>query len=208
MKIDKPTAIILSLAAVFLIIGFTLNSKPAKTVDNSAYIRQQEKVSRAHEAYTTASVIERETETLEVAPVQQKYAPVNLSKEYQDWLIDYCYERHISPYMVMTIIENESQCNVNAVGDNGNSLGLMQIQPRWHKERMDKLGITNLMDAKQNVIAGVDILLELFNENESLDWVLMAYNGGTVYADRMVSEERISDYAATIMYRAYGMETE
>ena len=48
--------------------------------------------------------------------------------------------------IVKALIEEESGWCASAEGDNGQSIGLMQIQPRWHKERLTRLGITNLYD--------------------------------------------------------------
>ena len=104
--------------------------------------------------------------------------------------------------------ERESQYNANAVGDSGRSLGLMQIQPKWHKGRMDKLGCDNLLDARQNIMVGIDILLELFNKHDDVAWVLMAYNGGEAYANRNYNTGNISEYARYIMTRAEEMESE
>lgn len=94
----------------------------------------------------------------------------------------------------------------NAVGDRGNSLGIMQIQSKWHQERMDKLGRTDLMDARQNMMIGIDILLDLYSKNDDTAWVLMAYNGGVDYANRHYYAGNISEYAEYIMARAEELE--
>lgn len=63
--------------------------------------------------------------------------------------------------IIKALIEEESGWVASAEGDNGNSIGLMQIQERWHKERMKRLGVTNLYDSEQNITVGCDILAEL-----------------------------------------------
>ena len=70
----------------------------------------------------------------------------------------------LNPDIVKALIEEESGWVASAEGDNGNSIGLMQIQERWHKERLTRLGITNLYDPEQNVTVGCDILSELLNK--------------------------------------------
>ena len=133
---------------------------------------------------------------------------VNLDPELQDWLIDYCNDRHLSPCLVMALIEQESDCDPECVyiTDREESIGLMQINTRWHIERMEALGVTDLKDPKQNIIVGVDYLLELFRTNPETEWVLNVYNGGQAYADRIEEIGIVTDYALEIMTRAKELE--
>lgn len=79
----------------------------------------------------------------------------------------------------------------------------MQISEKWHKDRMDKLNADIYED---NVLIGTDYLAELFAENEDVYWVLMAYNGGIEYANRMYEEEKYSKYAVSIANRSAELE--
>lgn len=122
---------------------------------------------------TQVSEPEPETET-------NTYFDVPLSEELQDHIMNLCEEYGIDPAVVIAMIEKESCYTVTAIGDSGNSFGLMQIQPRWHSGRMEKLGCTDLLDPFQNVTVGIDYLAEM------LDWyggeiaaALTAYNAGS-----------------------------
>ena len=132
---------------------------------------------------------------------------VEMTIELQEWLIDYCYGLNISPYLIMAICESESDCNSQAIGDNGDSIGIMQIQPQWHYERMAKLNVNDLTDTKGNIKVGIDYLLELFNKNQDLSWVLMAYNGGEAYANRLTEKGVISEYAIKVINRSTKLES-
>lgn len=88
----------------------------------------------------------------------------------------------ISPKLVKAIIEVESGGNANAIGDGGNSLGLMQIQPRYHAQRL-KEG-ESLLDPKVNVRIGCEILSEIMDKYGTLDEVLTVYNAGHDTGDR------------------------
>lgn len=160
----------------------------------------------------TTAIVEVETvevETVEMQTVAEptyKLCDIPLDEELQIWLIDYCKDIHINPYMIMAMCEKESQYNANAVGDSGRSLGIMQIQPKWHEWRMDKLGCTDLMDARQNMMVGIDILMDLYSKCNDTAWVLMAYNGGSAYANRNCNAGNISEYAEYIMARAEELE--
>lgn len=108
---------------------------------------------------------------------------VPLDTELQLFIINLCEEHHIDPAVVMSVIDVESDFDADAVGDNGSSIGLMQIQARWHQERMDKLGITDLLDPYQNVTVGVDYLAELVDSYDgNMEKALMAYNAGQLGA--------------------------
>lgn len=98
----------------------------------------------------------------------------------------------LNPDIVKALIEEESGWVASAEGDNGNSIGLMQIQERWHKERLTRLGITNLYDPEQNVTVGCDILSELLNKYGNYEDALSVYNSGNTedgkaYAERILS---------------------
>ena len=64
------------------------------------------------------------------------YYDVPLDRDLQDHIIDTCEEYGIDPAIVIAMIRKESQFTPGAVGDGGNSLGLMQIQPRYHSAMM------------------------------------------------------------------------
>ena len=88
----------------------------------------------------------------------------------------------ISPKIVKAIIKVESGGNANAVGDAGNSIGLMQIQPRYHAQRL-KEG-ESLLDPKVNVRVGCEILSEIMDKYGTLDEALTVYNAGHDTGDR------------------------
>ena len=99
----------------------------------------------------------------------------------------------ISPKLIKAIIEVESGGDANAIGDNGNSLGLMQIQPRYHAQRL-KEG-ESLLNPKVNVRVGCEILSEIMDKYGTLDEALTVYNAGhdtgdRSYANRVYEELR------------------
>lgn len=144
-------------------------------------------------------------ETTEIAVDEVKFVPITeiaVDEEMQEWIWNYCNDKNISPALVMAIIERESSCNSACVGDYGNSYGYMQIYKKWHIDRMEKLGVTDLLDGKQNIMVGVDYLLELFQENSDATWVLNAYNGGRAYANRKSD----TDYSVDVLDRSAVLE--
>lgn len=155
----------------------------------------------------STEIVELTRETTEET-TEKAYIPIEIpmEAELQEWIYTYCNERNISPAIVIAVIEKESNYNSNAIGDKCNSYGLMQIYKKFHTDRMEKLGVTDLLDAKQNVKVGVDYLLELFNESPEPAWALNAYNGGRAYANRKAAAGEDTEYSVDILDRAEVLE--
>ena len=91
---------------------------------------------------------------------------------------------------VMAIASVESGFDPQMVGDGGDSIGMMQINARWHTGRMEALGVTDLTDPVQCAAVAVDYLQEL---GESLDAgpgdhrLYVGYNAGPSRAKRTSS---------------------
>ena len=117
-----------------------------------------------------------------------------------EWILEYSESKDIDSFLIFAIAERESGLNPNAVGDNGASIGLMQIQPRWSRERMKSLGVADLKEPRGCVKVAIDILMEYKEKDSDLYFVLMAYNGGVAYAKRNINTP--SDYALKVSERA------
>lgn len=130
-----------------------------------------------------------------------KFFNVPLSEDLQMHIFRECEKYNIAPEIIIAMIEKESYYNAKDVSSHG-AKGLMQVMPKWHKERMKRLGCTDLFDPYQNVTVGIDYVAELKEKNEDLYWVLMAYNGGERYATKRIKSEKYSKYAISIVERA------
>lgn len=97
----------------------------------------------------------------------------------------------LNPDIIKALIEEESGWLSSAEGDNGSSIGLMQIQEHWHKKRMKRLGVTDLYDPQQNITVGCDILSELLNKYGNYKDALSVYNSGNTYDGRQYAERII-----------------
>lgn len=157
--------------------------------------------------YAVEEYAEAPTETAVEEIVEDVlYYDVPLSQELQNHIFAECEKYSISPALVIAMIERESAYNGQAVCPDGSSVGLMQIQERWHRDRMERLGCTDLYDEKQNITVGIDYLHELFLMDSDVYWVLMAYNGGFSYANKRMESGNYSNYAIEVTKRAYELE--
>lgn len=110
----------------------------------------------------------------------------------------------ICPELLMAIAETESSYNADAV--NGDCKGIMQISEKWHKDRMQKLGVTDIWDADGNILVATDYLYELFTEYEDVAAVLMAYNGDSRLGAYLNGNCEMSVYAEVVLERSYELE--
>lgn len=146
---------------------------------------------------------EETVETVEEVPettVETKlYYDVPLDIDLQEHIFALCEIYGIDPAVVISVIARESSFRSQVMGDGGESYGLMQIKKKWHTARMERLGVTDLLDPYQNVTVGIDLLAELLRYGDSLEWALMCYNGGYAYADKRAASGKISDYAKGVI---------
>lgn len=200
-------ALIITAALLCASLGLTFASLKENKIDSA-------KENLIVETATLECVPETVVEPIAVRTTQMiaekieviEYFDVPLDKELQDYIFELCEKHNINPALVIAMIEKESNFTASAIGDGGNSLGLMQIQPRWNQDRMDILGCQDLLDPFQNVAVGIDLLAELFDKGNSVEWVLMAYNGGQSYANRKISNGEISNYAQTVLHNSKNLE--
>ena len=103
---------------------------------------------------------------------------------------------NICPELIQAICWRESRFQTDA--ENGGCIGIMQVSPRWHKDRMDKLGVTDLMDPKQNMEVAVDYLADLVEDEEDMEEALMRYHGESRIQERL-DAGKMSAYVESIL---------
>lgn len=127
-----------------------------------------------------------------------KAPPLTEEEIINQYIHDICLEQGVDERLIKSVVRMESNYNPDALGDHGRSVGLMQIQPRWHKQRAADLGITDLRDPYGNLVVGIDYLSDLL-ELYSPELALMVYNGGPTYASKMHSRGMVSRYAREVI---------
>ena len=98
------------------------------------------------------------------------------------WEIGYASEMYkIPPGLIVAIIEQESSFNVMAKGASG-EIGLMQIHPRYWKDRLGIQNKNKLFGIKTNIYSGTQIIKWLLEETHGdLRQAVKKYNGGNLY---------------------------
>lgn len=123
--------------------------------------------------------------------------------EYIGYIEEICAEYNICPELIEAIIEHESSGQANI--SNGNCKGLMQIYEKYHRDRMAKLGVTDLYDPYSNILVGVDYIAELADEYGDLPMVLLVYNGVS-NAEEIYESGNYTKYVKEIINRSAELE--
>ena len=123
-------------------------------------------------------------------------AKINPPKEYEDAAIKVAHEQCLFPEWYLVKAYKESKFNKNAVGDDGESLGCCQIQPRWIQDKLKEHGYTekDLFKIEVAFIIAGEIFLEHLDKYKYPDLAEMKYNGQP-NAVELFEQGIISQYA-------------
>jgi len=113
----------------------------------------------------------------------------------------------ICPEILQAMAERESTLYIMAT--NGDCKGLMQVSERWHADRMERLGVTDIYDVRGNILVAADYLAELRDTTDygyDIIYVLMRYNMATDTANRLYKEGAYTDYALEIIEESKRLE--
>lgn len=138
--------------------------------------------------------------------VSRVYADQNgetwINKEYVSYINRVCEEKHLSPEMVTAIIEQESSGQANVVSSAG-CVGLMQLNQsnEFAKGR-------NLYDWKQNIDAGTDYLIYLYEKFGDDNYVVLTAYWCGEYSVKVsdAMEGNYDYYPEKICKRAFALE--
>ncbi len=120
----------------------------------------------------------------EVEQASREYYDVPLSYDLQDFIFSECVSKNVPTDLVIALIGVESDFNPKLISKT-NDYGLMQINV-CHKDSLRKtLQITNLLDEKQNIKAGVYMLSGIVDKYSDVNQELMVYNCGESGAARL-----------------------
>lgn len=119
---------------------------------------------------------------------------INLQESQQ--IVDIVFQqKEIDPTLLLGLIEHESGFNKNAQSK-ANAKGLMQVVPRWHQDKIQKVvkkNGGNIHTIKNNIHVGTQILKNEMNKYNNIRRALQAYNGshsGTKYSHVVLKNQQ------------------
>lgn len=156
---------------------------------------------RSVEAVETAAVMPvpaaQEPQERQLGPCEDTYLrdDIPFSYELQAMLYGACQEFHVPYELALAVVEQETNFR-NVTGDDGASVGFMQIQDRWWSGLMEEIGARDLADPEDNFRTGCAILRQLLDKHGNIGDALSAYNTGRPGETRYSREvmERMQKY--------------
>lgn len=98
------------------------------------------------------------------------------------WAFNIANKYSIEPSLILAVAQKESRFEPDVNGSG--AIGLMQIIPSCHVDRISRLGVTDIWDPYSNLLIGADLLAELLARYKDPGLALMCYNmgeGGALY---------------------------
>lgn len=138
-----------------------------------------------------------ELQERKLGPCEDTYLreDIPLSYELQAMLYGACLEFEIDYSLALAVVEQETNFR-NVTGDDGASVGFMQIQDRWWSGLMEEIGARDLTDPEDNFRTGCAIIRKLMDKHGSVEDALTAYNSGRTGPSKYSREvmERMRKY--------------
>lgn len=139
-------------------------------------------------------------------------APVHASEIPED-IRTYCEEigaeKGIAPELLEGLAYCESGFQDHAVNKQGTCHGLCQIFTKYHKARMERLGVSDIYDRRGNILIAGDILGELFEQYEDVGYVLLVYGGASdATKERYLENGTLPKWAQRIIDKSIEYEKE
>jgi len=134
---------------------------------------------------------------MDVSQLPAPYWQGLFPRPYWDALRTYSEENGLDPYLVASLIRQESEFNPSAIS-RANAYGLMQLLPRTGKGEAKKTGLSHystdsLLDPTTNIELGTHYFRQMVDEfGGQVEYALAAYNAGA---------ERVADWRASGSYR-------
>lgn len=130
---------------------------------------------------------------------------VPLSQELQCEIWERAFEFDIPVSIVLAVIETES--NFDETADNGVCYGLMQINRVCWDELCERLGCDEVQSPYFNILAGMTMLNDYFDNYGDWSMALMCYNCGEYGANRFFEQGQYkSSYSETVLEKAQKYE--
>lgn len=143
-------------------------------------------------------------------PEEYQKAGGYLPEEVQIYTYCLCKQEGVRYALILAVIEHESGYKYDCIGDDGESFGYMQIMQKFHEDRMEEMGVADLLNPYQNIRLGVSIMKELIDKYGMIQDALAVYNYGATGAKEHLWSKGIYvyDYNESIMKRMKEIEEE
>lgn len=120
-----------------------------------------------------------------------------------------CEDHGLAPELIYAVIERESSWQADALNAAGNCIGLMQISTVNLGWLSESLGVEDLYDPFQNVLAGISMLASYVETYGDYHMALMCYNCGCGGAQKLFDQGIYSSaYSRWIVERMEALDAQ
>ena len=204
MKFNTVYNICLScILLVFFLVAYVLGTIICAKEESNDAIAAPQQSNEIEEYYDTQSSEEKNLSQAEESvfeeSVEPKYYDIELSDGEQDYVFELCTEYGVPCELVLAVMNMESNYEAGQVSENSD-WGVMQINEINHDMLRDRLGVTDFLDFKQNVLCGVYMLSEYYHKYADINKITMCYRYGESGAQAMWEKGITStDYSAGVV---------
>lgn len=209
----------LAAAIIFLLLFgsvmvFSLNSKVANVPNESPQPEFTDEVKTEMVVTTTEQTIPEALPCISVETVLQEqavsryiYYDIPLDDDFQEYIQNTCSEYAFDRYdVIIALIEKESLFNEKVISST-DDYGYMQINKCNNEWLSEELNINDLLDGKQNILAGIYILSNLYKKYDDIELALMAYNCGEGGAKKLWKQGIYStEYSQAVMKKTSDLQ--
>jgi soluble lytic murein transglycosylase-like protein len=145
---------------------------------------------------------------LEEAAAEPDFEPydIPLSEDLQRYTYDLCAERGLEFETVLGLMAVESDYRPNLISAT-NDYGIMQINACNQNWLITELGVTDFLDARQNINAGTFMLMNISKKYSDTHRKLMVYNFGEAGAKKVWNKGVFSsEYSRKVTAKAGELE--
>ena len=113
----------------------------------------------------------------------------------------------VNPILLQAIAWGESRYKIDVISKDG-AVGICQIMPTIHSQRLIKLGVTDLKDPYQNMMASADYIKDIEKSKYGNDqnFVIMAYKSGIGGATKKYEQGTLTTYVTYINTKIFELE--
>lgn len=173
--------LIISILSIMLAFSLLLNLGLASTLEKEQFHKYRENDLKTNykRVFEKVGIVinERARKERSLNDEKKAYYNVPLSYSLQNYMRERCEAYGIDMKLALAVIKTESGFYSKAISET-HDYGLMQINYDNHAWLSEMLGITNLMDDKQNIEAGLYLLHNAFLNADTVEKALMVYNMG------------------------------
>ena len=159
-------------------------------------VRLQQDAGRPYSALETLKRALPNYFAVDTAAIPKSFLQVLFPRAYWQALKDYSATNGLDPYLVASLIRQESEFNPGAIS-RANAYGLMQLLPSVGKElaretKLKPFSPARLLEPEANIKLGTRYFSDMVKVNGGVEYALAAYNAGS---------NRVSDWRSSGQFR-------